>query len=59
MRVGYFIVAVICLSPCIVASLHAISKIWGTWWLVPAGMIAGVGIIIAGKVLTRSDRKGP
>ena len=59
MRAGYLIVAVIALSPCIVVSLQAISKIWGTWWLIPAGIIIGAGIIIAEQVLTRSDKKGP
>ena len=54
MRVGYLVVAVICLSPCIVASLHAISKIWGTWWLIPVGMIAGVGIVMAGIIILTS-----
>ena len=51
MRVGYLIVAVICLSPCIVASLHAISKIWGNGWQIPAGIIIGVGIVMAGIII--------
>lgn len=54
MKAGYFIVAVICLSPCIVASLNAISKIGGNWLLIPVGIIVGVGIIIAGIIILAS-----
>ena len=57
MRAGYFIVAVICLSPCIVASLNAISKIGGNRLLIPAGMIIGAGLVMAGTMLIQPGKK--
>lgn len=54
MRMGYLIVAVICLSPCIVASLHAISKIGGNRLLIHVGLILFVGSIIAGIIILTS-----
>jgi hypothetical protein len=54
MRAGYFIVAVICLSPCIVASLNAISKIGGNRLLIPVGMIIVVVSIMAGIIILTS-----
>ena len=59
MKAVYLVIALIGLSPCIVASLNAISIIWGNWWLIPAGMIVGAGLVITGNVLTRSGKNGP
>lgn len=58
MRAIYLVIALIVLSPCIVASVNEISKIRGDWWLVPAGMIAGIGIIITVMLMSRSGKNG-
>jgi hypothetical protein len=58
MRAIYLVIALIVLSPCIVASVNAISKIRGHWWLVPTGMIAGIGLIILVIIMSRSGKNG-
>jgi hypothetical protein len=58
MRAIYLVIALIVPSPCIVASVNAISKIQEDWWLVPAGMIAGIGLIITMILMSKSGKNG-
>ena len=57
MKAISIVIALVCLSPCIVASLHSISKIGGNWWLIPAGVIIGAGLVMVGTMLIKSDKK--
>ena len=56
MKAVPIVIALVCLSPCIVASLHSISKIGGNGWLV-VGVIIGAGLVMVGTMLIKSDKK--
>ena len=56
MKAISIVIALVCLSPCIVASLYSISKIGGNGWLV-VGVFIGAGLVMAGAMLIKSDKK--
>lgn len=58
MRAIYLGIALIVLSPCLFASLNSILKIQRNGWLMTAGMISAICLVMVGIILTRSRKTG-